>query len=234
MNYDAFYKVTYGLYVVSASYHGRKNGYIANTVFQVTATPEQFAISCNKNNLTCGLIEKSKSFAFTVLSRDADPGLIQAMGFKSGHQADKMTGLALSTGTTGAPIVLNDAVAWFECKVEKSFDAGTHILFIGRVINCGMVDDTREPLTYDYYRKTYKSTSPANAPTYIDKSRLSGKSEPGSTGGKKFLCSICGYVYDPDEGDEKTGIPAGTAFESIPEGWECPVCNAKKSSFVEY
>ena len=47
----------------------------------------------------------------------------------------------------------------------------------------------------------------------------------------KYRCSVCGYIYDPDEGDRDGGIEPGTAFEDLPEDWECPVCGAPKSDF---
>jgi rubredoxin len=48
---------------------------------------------------------------------------------------------------------------------------------------------------------------------------------------KKYVCKICGYVYDPEKGDPDGGIAPGTKFEDIPDTWECPVCGAKKSDF---
>ena len=48
---------------------------------------------------------------------------------------------------------------------------------------------------------------------------------------KKYVCSVCGYVYDPAEGDADGGIEAGTAFENLPADWICPVCSAGKSEF---
>ena len=48
---------------------------------------------------------------------------------------------------------------------------------------------------------------------------------------KKYVCSVCGYVYDPAEGDADGGIEAGTAFENLPADWVCPVCSAGKSEF---
>ena len=49
---------------------------------------------------------------------------------------------------------------------------------------------------------------------------------------KKYVCEICGYVYDPKEGDPDNGVDAGTAFEKLPEDWECPVCGAPKEDFA--
>ncbi|NLI56429.1 rubredoxin [bacterium] len=50
---------------------------------------------------------------------------------------------------------------------------------------------------------------------------------------KKFECSVCGYIYDPNNGDPESGISPGTPFEDLPEDWTCPVCGADKSIFEE-
>ncbi|VDB00154.1 Rubredoxin [Olavius algarvensis spirochete endosymbiont] len=50
---------------------------------------------------------------------------------------------------------------------------------------------------------------------------------------KKYVCDVCGYIYDPAEGDEDNEVPAGTAFEDLPEDWVCPLCGAEKSEFSE-
>ena len=48
---------------------------------------------------------------------------------------------------------------------------------------------------------------------------------------QKYVCDLCGYVYDPAVGDEENGVAPGTAFEDIPDDWVCPVCNAGKDEF---
>ncbi len=47
----------------------------------------------------------------------------------------------------------------------------------------------------------------------------------------KYVCTICGYVYDPANGDPDSGIKAGTAFEDLPDDWTCPICGATKDQF---
>ena len=47
----------------------------------------------------------------------------------------------------------------------------------------------------------------------------------------KYECSVCGYVYDPVEGDPPNGVPAGTPFEKLPQSWVCPICGAGKDQF---
>ena len=47
----------------------------------------------------------------------------------------------------------------------------------------------------------------------------------------KYRCTVCGWIYDPEIGDPDGGIAPGTAFEDIPDDWQCPVCGAAKSEF---
>jgi rubredoxin len=47
----------------------------------------------------------------------------------------------------------------------------------------------------------------------------------------KYVCSVCGYVYDPEDGDPDSGIDPGTSFEDLPDDWTCPVCGASKDQF---
>jgi len=47
----------------------------------------------------------------------------------------------------------------------------------------------------------------------------------------KWQCTVCGYIYDPQEGDPDHGIQPGTAFEELPEDWVCPECGASKDLF---
>ena len=50
---------------------------------------------------------------------------------------------------------------------------------------------------------------------------------------EKYVCDLCGYVYDPEVGDEENGIPAGTPFENLPDNWVCPLCGAEKDVFTK-
>ena len=51
---------------------------------------------------------------------------------------------------------------------------------------------------------------------------------------KKYICDVCGYIYDPAIGDTDAGIKAGVAFESLPEDWLCPICSVGKDEFSVY
>lgn len=48
---------------------------------------------------------------------------------------------------------------------------------------------------------------------------------------KKYRCKPCGWIYDPAVGDPENGVPAGTAFEDLPDDWACPLCGATKEDF---
>jgi len=47
----------------------------------------------------------------------------------------------------------------------------------------------------------------------------------------KWECVICGYIYDPEQGDDTADIPAGTKWEDLPDDWACPICGAGKEDF---
>lgn len=231
MNHEAFYKITYGLYVVSSTDGSRSNGYIANTAFQVTSQPARFAIACNKDNYTCELIRQSQVFAISVLQQETKAEVIGLFGYKSGRTVDKFASVLHRTGQTGAPILLEDTLAWFECRVVQTIDVGTHMLFVGEAVDGDVLDNCHLPLTYAYYRDVKKGKAPKNAPTYIDPAKVQA-AESTPLPAAKYVCTVCGHVYDPAIGEPEGGIPAGTRFEDLPESWVCPICGAGKSDFV--
>jgi flavin reductase (DIM6/NTAB) family NADH-FMN oxidoreductase RutF/rubredoxin len=231
MNIEAYFKLTYGLYVVSSAANGKLNGYVSNTVFQVTAEPPQIAIACSKNNLTTSLIEQSRIFAVSVLERDTHAEVIGTFGYKSGKEINKFIDVNYKTGKTGAPILLNNTIATFECEVVQQFDAGSHLLFIGKVVEREMINADADRLTYAYYREVRKGKAPKNAPTYIAPEKL--VKSVATTTSVEIYCTACGYIYHPEVGDPDSGISPGTPFENIPDTWVCPVCGASKSDFTK-
>ena len=226
MNMRAVQKMCYGVYIISSKKDDKINGQIANTAFQITSEPATVAISINKQNLTHEYIKASNVFTISILSKDAPMTLIGNFGFKSGRDIDKFETTKHRIGVTGSPIVLEQTVAFVECEVLSSTDVGTHTIFIGKIIDCDNVSDA-EPMTYAYYHQIKGGKSPKTAPTYI-------KEEPEigvTVSSGKYVCKICGYVYDPAKGDPDGGIEPGAPFEKIPDTWTCPICNAPKSEF---
>jgi len=223
INYEALFKISYGLYVVCSGSKAKGNGYISNTVFQVTSDPPRFATCCNKDNHTAGIIKASGVFSVSVLKQDAGAGTIGTFGYKSGKDEDKLGGMNVRYGETGVPIVLDDAIAFLEFRVEETIDVGTHLMFIGALVNAEVLDEAADPLTYLHYRKVKKGVAPKNAPTYIDKSKLEKKA--GGEVFAKYECPACSYIYD----DEKEEIK----FDDLPDDWVCPVCGEDKSEFIK-
>ncbi len=220
---EALFKVSYGLYLVCAGDKNKGNGFISNTVFQVTAEPAKFAVCCNKNNFTAEFILKCRAFSVSVLDKNASSEIIGSFGYKSGKDFNKMAGMNVIYGGTGVPIVLNESIAFFEFKLVQTIDVGTHLIFIGELINAEILDENKEPLTYLYYRQVRKGVAPRNAPTYIDKSKLEIKTKDSLS--KKYKCPACGYIYD--ESVEKI------KFEDLSDDWVCPICGSEKSDFFE-
>jgi flavin reductase (DIM6/NTAB) family NADH-FMN oxidoreductase RutF/rubredoxin len=236
MDISAFFKVSYGLYLLCSKDGDQYNGHVSNTVFQVTADPPQFVVASHKDNLTTGFIKKSRLFSVSILQQDVTLEFLGPWGFKSGKDIDKFKGISYKLGITGVPVVLEKSIAYLECEVVDEIDTGTHILFIGRVVDSKILDDFHVPLTYKYYREVIKGLSPENAPTYTgDKLDKSAVKEAANAAVKphKYQCTVCGYIYDPEEGDPHSGILPGTAFEDIPDDWTCPICGVTKKDFVK-
>jgi flavin reductase (DIM6/NTAB) family NADH-FMN oxidoreductase RutF/rubredoxin len=205
---------------------GKFNGQIINSLFRVTAKPLTVAISINKENLTYEYIQASKLFSLSLLAINTPMAFIGLFGFKSGRDVDKFAQLGYKTGSTGVPIVTDHSVAWLEAKVLQQLDCGTHVIFVGELVDFDNLAGG-PTLTYDYYSNIMKGKSSKNAPTYIPKEETPPKTEIGVN----YTCDICGYVYAPSNGDPEHGIKPGTTFEDLPSDWSCPVCGADKSHF---
>jgi flavin reductase (DIM6/NTAB) family NADH-FMN oxidoreductase RutF/rubredoxin len=223
INFNTLFKVSYGMYIVCSGDDKSGNGFISNTVFQVTSEPAKFASCCNKNNYTAGFIEKHGCFSVSVLPQTTTPEIFGRFGYKSGRDSDKLAGMNIKYGKTGVPIVLNESIAWLECKVVEKFDVGTHWLFIGELIDAEILDGAAEPMTYSYYHQVKKGAAPKNAPTYLDKSKLGLSKEPDQS--SVYKCAVCGHIYD-----EKT---EGVKFSDLPDNWKCPDCGADKEDFFK-
>lgn len=231
MNKGAFYKLSYGLYVITSGVEGKFNGQIANTVFQVTSEPSTVAVSINKQNYTHECIQSSRRFAVSILGEETPMTMIGQFGFKCGRDIDKFSGIEVRQGKTGIPIVTSHAVAFIEAEVMSEMDCGTHTIFLGQVVECDIIDGTAEPMTYAYYHKVKGGKSPKTAPTYQKEAppQSASKAEKAS----RYTCTVCGYLYDPEKGDPEGKIKPGTRFEDLPAEWVCPVCGAPKDKFIK-
>lgn len=223
MNLEALFTLNCGMYVVASSHQGKMNGLIINALVQVTAFPPQIVASVNKESLTVSLIEKSGYFSVSVLEKDAPLQLIGLFGFRTGRDVDKFSQVNYFFRKTGSPILKDHTVAYVEAKVVSKLDAGTHVLFLGEVVETEFLDSQKEPMVYGYYRDVKGGKVPRTAATYQE------KKENASIG--RYRCVVCGYIYDGRFGDPDSGIPAGTPFEELPDDWVCPICGVGKDKF---
>ena len=228
MNPRTLHKIPYGLYVVCSKKNEKINGQIANAVFQVTAEPQTIAISINKQNLTHEYIQDSRVFSISILCKSTPMTFIGRFGFKSGRDVDKFKDISYKTGKTGAPIVLDHSFAYIEANVVNSISIGTHTIFIGEVVDAEILkEDTA--MTYEYYHEVKGGISPKTAPTYsAEVDKIKKKEEKKM---EKYVCTVCGYVYDPAKGDPENNVKPGTKWEDVPKDWVCPVCGAPKDAF---
>mgnify|MGYP000946281951 CR=1 FL=1 len=224
MDLTTLYKVSYGLYVVSAAADDRLNGHIANTVFQISNEPPTIAVSTNKQNFTHDLIVSSGKFAVSILAESTPMELIQKFGFKTGRDIDKLASTSYRIGATGAPIVLDHTIGFLEAEVVDSLDAGTHTVFLGRIVASENLTN-EPPMTYAYYHQVKKGRAPKTAPTY------QAAPAPKASEFPQYQCAICGYIYDPAQGDPANNIAPGTLFADLPDSWCCPLCGAPKDAF---
>lgn len=227
MDKTALFNLSYGLYVLGVKNDSFEfGGCIVDALAQISSgEPERIAVSCMKNNNTPACIKNNGEFTVSVLGRDVDPFIISCFGFQSAKDVDKWA-LVPHSVKDGLPVIEN-ALAYIRCKVESVHEYDTHTLFIATVEDAWNGSGS-EPLLYADYHKTYKAPAAAafaeykstgKAPEFKASAENSDKhaDEPKQA---KWVCSLCGYVYDGE-------VP----FEELPEDWKCPLCGAPKSMF---
>ncbi|TDA27738.1 MAG: flavin reductase [Archaeoglobi archaeon] len=166
MNLSALYKISYGLYIVTSVKENKFAGQIANTVFQVTSDPPKIAVCLNKRNTTHEFLSSSRVFGVTVLKKDTPMQFIGKFGFKSSRDVNKFEGVNFKVGKTGAPLVLDHAVAILEAEVKGECDVGTHTIFIGELVDAEIISEA-EVMTYAHYHFIKGGKAPKTAPVYI-------------------------------------------------------------------
>lgn len=165
MDLSAFFKMSYGLYVVSAEADGRRAGCVVNTAVQVTSQPPRVSVAVNKENVTAGVIEAAGAFTVTVLDKTADMPYIGNFGFRSSDIYDKFEKYGCETSAVGSPYSPEHVCALLACRLVDTVDVGTHLLFIGEVVDAQVLSD-EEPLTYSYYHAVLKGKTPPKASSY--------------------------------------------------------------------
>ena len=178
MDNNAMFKLSYGLFVLTARQDGKDNGCIINTAMQITDTPKRIQIAVNKANLTHDMIARTGVFNVSVLTEDAPFDTFRQFGFCSGRDTDKFAAVSYDDRTeNGLRYVPENCNAVLSGKVVESYDWGTHTLFIAEVTEAHALSDAPS-MTYQYYFDHVKP-------------------KPAKAEGK-WVCKICGYVHEGD------------------------------------
>ena len=179
MDKKAMYKLTYGLFILTAREGDKDNGCIVNTVTQVTTAPNRITVAVNKQNYTHDMIQRTGVFNVSVLTTDSKFDTYRHWGFQSGAEVNKMEEISFQRADNGIVYIAEECNACISAKVISATDLGTHTLFLADVTDAKVLSDT-ESVTYSYYQKNIKAA-------------------PKTDGSKKgFVCTVCGYIYEGD------------------------------------
>lgn len=207
MDQSVLWKLSYGMYAIGTLDKKRPTGCIVNTVVQITSDNPIIAVSMNKDNYTYQAIKNTGKFAVSILSEKTNQNVIASLGFTSGRDRDKFDGKLFDfIFFEDMPVVKDNCCGYIAANVIDMQETKTHMVILAEVSNM-MRGVELSPMTYKYYHEVIKGKAPKNAPTFQEE-----------TIHKRYVCDICGYVYQGDINDE-------------PEDFVCPICKQSKSHF---
>ena len=199
MDISALNNISCGLFVLTAKDGDKQNGCIINTVMQVTATPVKISVTVAKTNHTTDMIKNTGEFVVSCIDETAKFSLFERFGFASGKDVNKFDGFSgYKTTPNGINCITESTNAYICAKVIETVDVGTHYMFIAEVTDAEVLSD-KASATYAYYHANIKP-KPQVKPS--EKTR--------------WVCKICGYIYEGEE---------------LPEDYVCPLCNHPASDF---
>ena len=144
-----------GLYLLGSAAGGRRNLMTHSWAMQVSVQPKLLAVAVRDDALTCELVRQGGAFSLCFLKRE-DRAIVRAFTKPAveGPEPGMLGGVAVRTGSTGAPII-SDAAAWLECQVRQETVLGDHVLFVGEVVDCGASDEDAPLLRTEDTRLSY-------------------------------------------------------------------------------
>jgi flavin reductase (DIM6/NTAB) family NADH-FMN oxidoreductase RutF len=181
VNPAAMFKLSYGLFILTAKEGDRDNGCIINTAAQTTANPLRLSITVNTANFTHGMVLRTGEFNVSILAQSVPIKIFEQFGFHSGKDTDKFAAAGYNERTENGirylPEYTNSVISG---KVTEAIDCGTHTLFIADITQAIVLSDEAS-VTYQYYFDNIKP-----------------KPQPQQEKKKGFICKICGYVHEGD------------------------------------
>ncbi len=178
---NAMFKLSYGLFVLTARDGDKDNGCIINTAAQLTSNPNRISIAVNKGNFTHDMIMKTGVFNVSILSTDAPFDIFKYYGFQSGRDVNKFPGSGFPRSRNNLIFITGCTNAFISGKVVEAHDYGTHTLFVADVTEAQVLSNAPS-VTYAYYFANIKPKPQAPAEKKVG-----------------WVCKICGYVYEGEE-----------------------------------
>ncbi len=204
MDPKALYKLSYGVYLLSAREGERDNACVINTAVQTASNPTRISIASIKGGFTHDMIARTGLFNVSSITEEAEMDLFKRFGMRSGRDTDKLEGFTdVARSANGLLYLTRNCNAFMSVKVTESHDLGSHTLFIGEMTDGEVLSDAPSA-TYNYYQTVIKARAPKPVPAVSDRPV------------KKWVCPVCGYVYEGPEPPD-----------------QCPVCHVPGSRFTE-
>ena len=254
MDRESFYKLSYGLFLLTVRAEERDTGCIVNTAIQCASDPKQISVCVINRNYTCALLKQTGVFNLSVLPESAPFELFRRFGMQSGRDADKVAAVVPEARTQGNGIrYLPEAAAVFSCRVTSSQDLGSHTLFVAEVEDALLLN-SEAPMTYAYYQDHVKPKPvPRSAATQTGwRCKICGYVFEGETLPEDFICPNCNHGVDDFEKVEEIAAEqainiheggktmkkwvctvCGYVYEGENPPSECPVCHASANKFKE-
>ena len=178
---NAMFKLSYGLFVLTAKDGDKDNGCIINTAAQLTSNPNRISIAVNKNNFTHDMILKTGLFNVSILTTDAPFDIFKYYGFQTGREVNKFPGSGFPRSKNSLIFITGCTNAFISGKVVEAHDYGTHTLFVADVTEAQVLSNAPS-VTYAYYFDHIKPKPQKPAEQKVG-----------------WVCKICGYVYEGEE-----------------------------------
>lgn len=170
-------KISQGVYVLTTN----GGGCVVDAVSQVSAGDNPLiAVAVMKKNYTNEMLHKNEKFAISVMGLNANMEVIKTFGMNSMRDINKFENVK-TTEIEGLPII-DESLGYMVCEVVDKIENETHTLFIGRLIEADVYEDS-EVMTYGYYQEHKDEL-------------LKVTTEEGKTA---WVCTMCGYVYYGEE-----------------------------------
>ena len=170
-------KISQGMYVLTT----KNGGCIVDAVSQIsTGDNPLICVAVMKDNYTNELMKKNDKFALSVLGMNVNSDIIKIFGFNSMRDINKFENISI-TDIDGINVI-SESLGYMMCEKVDSIDNETHTLFIGKLIEADLFDDSKE-MTYGYYQEHKDEL-------------LKVVTDNGKVA---WVCSICGYIYYGDE-----------------------------------